>query len=291
MYEAMRLHLDVGANYFPGALCEDHLHTAQQEICRNISSADPSFFVATTALTLVAGTDTYAMPQNARLGTRLVFMEDTGDGDELPPAELRSYLAYQGGIVSLCSTLSFAWQGERLRIMPTPGAAATLRAWYIPSFGNMLEGVCAAISATDTITLFTSPNYTTSWGQVSSRDDYYTGMSVEIIDGVCAGDQRTITDYDGGTKVATVDTAWSADANKTPPTFVINSPVPEEFHDLVPLRAAVLGSGRNRNRQAELTALYYGSPGAAGRVDELLSWVTSRSDAQSEVVGYVDHGD
>ena len=43
-------------------------------------------------------------------------------------------------------------------------------------------------------------------------DDYYVGWEVTITGGTGSGQNRTITDYDGTTKVATVDTAWG-----TPP--------------------------------------------------------------------------
>lgn len=295
MYAAMRYHLDVGENYFPGQLVEEHLHTAQQEIVQAIAQQDPTFFVATTTLTLAAGTDTYALPQNARLGTRLIFMEDTATAEEMAPGELRHYFAASGTLISLCEGLGFAWQGDRIRVLPTPTAAGTIRCWYIPTFGNMVEATATAISiaATKTLTIAsTAPNYTTTFGQVSLRDDYYNGMQVEILDGNCAGDQRTISDYDAGTGVVTVDANWSADGSAGTPAFIINCPVPEEFHDLVPLRAAILGSARNRNRQSELESLYFGrGMSTQGRLDALLSWVRQRADADAPVVGFTDFGD
>jgi hypothetical protein len=274
---------------------EEHLHTAQQEIIRHILQQDPSFFVASTPLLPVAGTETYILPENARRGTRLIFVESTSDvGSEVAPAEMRNYLAYRGGIVNLCTTLSFVLEGDRVRIMPTPTDASTVTVWYSPSFGNMIEGSNSATVISSAVTMVltaqTVPNYTTTFGVISPRDDYYNGMTIEMTSGAAIGRQRTITNYVGSTRTVTVSAVWGV-ALAAGDTCIIHCPVPEDFHDLVPLRGAILGSARNRNRQQELEALYFGRYGTTGRLDELMGWVARRSDAQVEVVGYVDHGD
>lgn len=43
----------------------------------------------------------------------------------------------------------------------------------------------------------------------SSTDDFYTGVLIRIIDGIGAGQSRTITAYNGTSKAATVDSAWA----------------------------------------------------------------------------------
>ena len=43
----------------------------------------------------------------------------------------------------------------------------------------------------------------------SSIDDYYIGMTVYITSGAGAGEFKTITDYVGGTRIATVSTVWT----------------------------------------------------------------------------------
>lgn len=43
----------------------------------------------------------------------------------------------------------------------------------------------------------------------SALDDHYNGMTVEILSGPGAGEIKTISDYVGSSKVATVDSAWS----------------------------------------------------------------------------------
>jgi len=48
-----------------------------------------------------------------------------------------------------------------------------------------------------------------------ATDDYYNGMTIFITNGEGNGQLRTITDYDGTTKTATIDSAWSTDLNNT----------------------------------------------------------------------------
>lgn len=43
----------------------------------------------------------------------------------------------------------------------------------------------------------------------SATDDDYNGLEIEMRSGAAIGETRTITDYDGATRVATLDTAWT----------------------------------------------------------------------------------
>ena len=49
----------------------------------------------------------------------------------------------------------------------------------------------------------------------SATDDYYNAMTVYISDGVGSGQIRTISDYNGTTKIATVTAAWSTNPDGT----------------------------------------------------------------------------
>jgi len=49
----------------------------------------------------------------------------------------------------------------------------------------------------------------------SFSDDAYNNLTVQIISGTGAGQSRTITDYVGSTKVATVNSAWTTTPNNT----------------------------------------------------------------------------
>ena len=80
------------------------------------------------------------------------------------------------------------------------------------------------------------------------RDDYYVGAKIFIISGTSAGDIRTITDYVGSTRVATVDAPWTA----TPTTAsvfstLIHDDFPEMFHELLPMYGVKCAFNKERS--------------------------------------------
>ena len=50
---------------------------------------------------------------------------------------------------------------------------------------------------------------------LSDTDDYYNGWILRIVDGTNAGEERTVTDYDGATHTVTVDSAFSSAIDNT----------------------------------------------------------------------------
>lgn len=64
----------------------------------------------------------------------------------------------------------------------------------------------AQASDADKIILYKNP---------SGTDDEYNGMTINIVDGTGSGQIRQITDYDGTTKVATVDQDWNPKPDTT----------------------------------------------------------------------------
>jgi len=300
MIDDFRNHLDaVGDNFFAGAEVCQRLHAAQQEILRQITRQDPSFYVTTYDLSLTANTNLYNLPLNARLGSRIIFTENRQgslEGTEIPPADLRDYFSVnQPGIINLTQFYKFIMQGNQVRIEPTPSSSTSnaLRLWYIPTFGNMIQGRPSAVDATSLTMFTTTPNYTSNYGVIDRRDDFYNGMTVEIIAGTGIGQVRTITDYTGSTRVLTVDT-WTTNPDTSGDnisTFLIKCPVPEDHHHLVSLRAAMIGAIKNRNRMTDLQEIYFGRQGSTiGALYELLNWIAKRQEAAPNVVSPVDMG-
>jgi len=98
--------------------------------------------------------------------------------------------------------------GEREQIRHRYGIDGTKTApasTSIPSMPFLLEQGLAQAGAATTITLRAGAEAT---------DDYFNDLTVMIIDGTGAGQARLITDYDGATRVATVDT-WVTNPDST----------------------------------------------------------------------------
>ena len=296
-------HLDALDGFFDGAEIMRRLHSAQQEIIRKIVEEDPSFFVETSTLDLTGSQETYDLPLNARLGSRIVMGENMSSNlnnpvnGPIPAAHLRDYFSYQdaGSLVNIHPYYSFMLEGSKVRVEPTPSVSESnaIRIWYVPSYGNMLEGFVAGAGA-NTITLPDGdPNYAASFDIVDRRDDFYNGMVVRILSGAGVGEYKKITDYDGGTRVATVESNWSETPESSGDNvskYAIICPVPEDHHNVVTVRAAMEGAIKNRNRYGELQSLYFGSPGRGGLLFDLLGWIAKRQDQRLETVYPVDYG-
>ena len=292
MISDFRNHLDaVGDNFFGDAEITRRLHAAQQEICRGIQKEDPTFYVATKVLDLVADQSTYSLPLNARLGTRIIFAQNTAlsYGGLVPATVLEALVDFEiPSVVNLTDQWHFAVQGEKVRVMQTPGSnnSGAITIWYVPTHGNMLQGRVSSATSTTVVasTDQTSPDYTAYFGILDQRNDYYNGMGVpkDRLGAFRAAFDATIT--------FTVDEAWTTTPDTTSVFYVV-CPVPEDHHHLVPVRAALAGAVKNRNRQQELAREYYGSPGRLGELAELLSWVSKRQESRLETVMPADLGD
>jgi hypothetical protein len=301
MQDSLKDHLDTRENFWSGAQLFRRLQDAQEEVLDKIVMQDPTFFVATTDISLVANQATYTLPMNARLGTRFVFTEDrrTGELDgEIIPVDLREYLTAGEAVTSLVQGYGFSLQGGTIRVIPTPltSISSAFRLWYCPSYGNMLQWKLVGGTVTSTtfaIPTTSSPNYTTTFGAWDPRDDYYNGMQAVVVSGTGAGQIREITDYVGSTRTMTV-AAWDTNpsvASGSESTIAIMCPVPERFHPLVVARAAQFCSAKSRTRMNELSRLVDGGgPGRPGMYAHLLEFVQKRQDASLSTVSPMDGG-
>ncbi len=292
MYAEFQSYLDVDSSFLSGPEVWRKLDNANKEICRIISREDPTYFVQKYTFTTVADQVLYDLPLNARLGSRILFTEDDDDSVEiLPVQELRVHLNYDSaGIVNLTSN-RFILENDQVRLMSNPSSGQSITVWYIPSFGQMIEGEVQSATTTTFAPFTVTPNYSLNYGSVDARADYYNGMTVQILSNDGVGDVRKISDYAGGSsKTATISSAWSTtptpkdSGGSSVSTFAISSPVPEDFHQMVPMRAAIDGAIKNRNRLSELQSTYYGSPGRGGMEKGLLAWLQKRHQSDDEIV-------
>ena len=289
--------------FISGERMMEYIHAAQQEIVQQIIDEDPSFFVATSTLSMVANQATYDLPLNARRGTRIIFGENltsssaNGVNLPVPPARIRDYFMFSDYSLSNQHPFyHFAMENDQIRILskPTAGDTNAIKIWYVPTYGNMLEGLVNSVASTTFGLSQAVPNYTTNYGVVDRRNDYYNGMMVEIVGGTGVGQVRQITDYDGSTRICTVDTAWTTNpdiSGDDKSTYAVHCPVMEDDHETVALRAAVSGAIKNKSRQKDLRSEYYGYPGQAGKFFKLMAKVGQRQMFASHAVEPSDFGD
>lgn len=94
--------------------------------------------------------------------------------------------------------------------------ATTSVAGYVAAINRAARGEAGTATAggASTITLAAG---------ASALDDLYTGWTIRIIGGTGAGQEATIDDYVGATKVATVDAAWATPPDATSQYIVFNA--------------------------------------------------------------------
>ncbi len=289
-----RDHLDASDSFWTGVQMWRRLDDAQREITRLIVKERNSFFVASTTITLVSDQAEYSLPLNARLGTRIIIM---GDGTTTSPGamgvgDIREMFDYgTGAVINLTHDLQFLLVNGKVRVLPTPKSAGrVLTIYYNPSFGNMMQGTASAGGASTLTAWSGDPNYSTNYGWVDTRDDYYNAMELRLLSGSGGGQYRTISDYVGSTRQFTVDTAWDTQPD-TDTVFAVMCPVPEDHHDVVSVNAARRASIKGRTRFKDLDKLYNGHPGQSGLLKELLFWVGQRQATMHDTVDPLDYGD
>jgi hypothetical protein len=92
----------------------------------------------------------------------------------------------------------------------------------------------AAAGASTTITLATTPTI----GRTYVDDDYYNNARIYIASGTGSGQTRTISDYAGSTRIATVSAAWGTNPDATS-VYSILDDLPLVMAPAIALRAAV----------------------------------------------------
>lgn len=287
------------AAFWTDAQLMRRLHAAQQDLVQVGIMASPTMFVETYDISLVADQALYDLPLNARLGTRWIGVENRVSGEPyyyVYDVDLRRYLEQEQAQWpwETDGMPKIAMQGPQVRITPTPNEAVAngIRYMYNPAYGNMLQGALTATTTTTfEFTHSTAPDYSSSWGQVDNRDDFYNGMEAFVVSGTGAGQYRKISDYTGGSsRTFTVETAFTSIAT-TDSVVAIMSPIPEEHREVQVLSAARTCAVKGSRVHRQIVEEYYGSPGRPGRYHAYQAWLEERQDWRPQQVEPWTHGD
>lgn len=120
--------------------------------------------------------------------------------------ELALYITASGAAPTTTVLVIGPVPANACQINDSATAAATLAAfWAAQAYSQAQAG------ASTTITLVSGAN---------ANNDFYNDMAIALISGTGAGQVRKISDYNGSSKVATVDTAWATNPDNTT-TYII----------------------------------------------------------------------
>lgn len=198
--------------------------------------ADEGFFEETQLLNITANDEEVALPSilgNKKQFLRSTLLERVLEGERIALPYNRRHA---GGVSTNNANTgpsylpSWKFRGSKIVLEPTPIQSVTngllLTAQVLPP--NLRStNPQEATGTTITLDLNADP-----------RDDYYNGAQIMITSGNGEGDIRTITDYVGSTKVATVGEAWSTNPNSSSVFSILPHPDwPEDFLMLLYLYA------------------------------------------------------
>ena len=279
------------------------LHDAQGYLYRKMVQARDNLFLTSFDVDLVASQSNYTLPQNARLGVRWSLIENRISSANPPlyvsDIRFQDTLLLEGpiGVTDPAeSDFGAVLERDELRLAPAPGAAATggVRFWYNPMFGEMLQGTVATTTSTLTTTeLPKTPTFHkggTAEDTIDPRDDFYNGMDLMVVTdsttAAAVGQVRRITDYsysEANTQGTATHTAWTAQPSATAIVAVL-CPIPEDMHDLVCLRAAMLAASKRPRLLPFITAKYQDS------YQEAIGWITEDQSFRGNQVIPTDQG-
>jgi hypothetical protein len=246
--DSMRTELedDAGAqgSYFSDDVllqCVRRVHNKMVHLA--VESAE-DFFGRITDANVAAGQDIFPLFDDF-LKLRLLEYRPGGTGEPRQIIEGRKVEGLFGFGTGLGgpSDKAYAIFGDDIQIDPKFDQAETaaLRQYYIAEPPPPLLGTVAAASST-TITLNS---------RAPRQDDMLNGTQIEITEGTGAGQIRTISDYVGLTRVATISSAWSTVPDTTS-KYATFTRVPSLFHDLL----IVGGIQRAKQSRDENSAAY-----------------------------------
>lgn len=172
-----------------------------------------------TAINVLANQPKYELPADClRLVQVLVKMGDQYVGiTERPRGEGRFGESYPSPSQGPTYLNQYALLGNSILLDPpfASDIVAGLLLYYEKDLHDLLVGKQSADpGATAFLALATTADDTIGQRPALTVNDVYIGIDIEIVSGTGIGQRRKILDYDGATRIATLDSAWV-----TPPTI------------------------------------------------------------------------
>jgi hypothetical protein len=205
------------------------INRSYDQICNRVIEAHENYFFQEATLTPGASTwehTAFTLPAMPTV-QKIVLVTDN-EGNPIKPILVQrrdrsAVLVQASGAVG-----DGYWLGHDQLFVNANAYSGNLRLYYIKRPPTFITGMATA-GATDTITFAASPT-------PEIRDDYYNDCWARLKVGTGAGERAQITDYDGGTLVATVDFSTTPDATSI---YATESELPEGHNELISMGAAI----------------------------------------------------
>lgn len=202
-----------------------YVSQAQDFIFDTISDLRPEILSHYFDLTLT-GASSYYIPDSIPFDyEQILFIEDITSTDSpvrTSPSSWFDRMEYFEGDI-LTNSVPFSVRDNYIEF-PYKTNSATMRVWYTRRPVPLHYGTVGTVGATTVV----FPSVSTGGGELRLEDDYYNGMKI-----YSTGQIRTISDYVGSTRTATISTAWTTNPTSNTSTYSLLSPLPERLHPLI----------------------------------------------------------
>jgi len=244
-----------------------------------LMQASQGYFEIKINLDLVANTEAVALPsyfnvtEKSHFGTIRLERNLPSATIPLQFRRRRDISNPSTGITGLTFLPTYDFRGNNIILEPAPTSAETNGLILVYQFmPPRLQSGTAQAGAATTITLDATAD---------PRDDYYNDQRIFISSGTGLGQIRTISDYVGSSKVATVSVAWGTNPDSTSVfSTLIHDDFPESFHELLPLYATKKAFLKERSRGV---ALSYDAQSLKDLEEQFRRFLDSRTEARKFV--------
>ncbi len=225
-----------------------HLNTAYNEVFGMETLLFEDWGIKRYTDSVVSGTDEYDLPGDIKKLRMVEYLYDS-EWHKIKRVNYVDRHRYdlRRDTASDPRHLFYYEFGEKIGLIPTPGISIAdgLRLTYNPVAGELHKGTAQGGAAT-TITLAST---------ATSHNDAYNDMYIHIVSGTGAGELQKITDYVGGTKVATV-ASWGTNPDNTSVYAVVPKTRDAFAKCIVALAAAYAVSFMDNLGFSNMMALY-----------------------------------
>lgn len=237
----------------------DYVNMEHRHLFSTIRNLYEDWFMRKYVFPLVASQYEYTLPRDCINVRKVEYLKSEGvsgsspnyvvdevvsDPEEVQEVELsgKDNIRHYTSSNRVVRTNGYYMIDDTLTFLPDSrlGSSWYGRIYYLPTAPD-LHRATAQAGASTTITLGAN-GATTTLGTVSGIDNYYQYCFIEIISGTGSGQIRRISKYDGASKVATVEVAWSTTPDSSS-VYSIVSPIKEDFQELIALGAAMRAKG------------------------------------------------
>ena len=184
---------DPSAGFLSDTFIKSLLNLSAQDIYNRIMNVNQNFFLTSSTITWISGTQTYTLPTGCK---RVVLVErtDMSTSFNLNPSDITRKNEYQNGTNIFYTPRHVYWfSGGDIGFSPLPNTSGTIKIWYIKAYVPMTASPVVEMPAE-----WPAENHeVVVWGAINRAarrtkekgdlyNDIFQGLLQELLDSVAA---------------------------------------------------------------------------------------------------------